>query len=223
MENHLATGLGELKTRLLAMASLAETSVINSVQALLLRNTELAEHVRVQDQNINFLEMEIDELALHLLSRAPLAGDLRFVTTACRISQNLERIGDESKKIAKRARDLAREPALHLELDLSRMARLALDMLKESLDCFVQRNATAARAIIPRDAEVDAINHRLHDEMVIYMMEHSDTIARCLDWIVAAKSLERIADHAKNIAEDVVYLCEAENIRHRARRIAAAA
>ena len=153
-------------------------------------------------------------MAIQLLTKAPLAINLRLVTVAMKISQNLERIGDEATKIAKRARDLSQEPPVKIQLDLPRMATLALAMVKDALDSFVQRDSTAARAIIPRDKEVDALNKQIHQQLAQHMMENPDTIARCLHWIVAAKSLERIADHAKNIAEEVVYLCDAQDIRH---------
>jgi phosphate transport system protein len=131
-----------------------------------------------------------------------------------KISQNLERIGDEATKIAKRARDLAQEPPIKINLELPRMAGIALEMLKASLDAFVNRDPAAARTIIPRDKEVDALNKQIHNVLVQHMVENPATIARCLHWMVASKSLERIADHATNIAEDVVYLWEAQDIRH---------
>jgi phosphate transport system protein len=131
-----------------------------------------------------------------------------------KISQNLERIGDEATKIAKRARDLSQEPPVKINLDLPRMSTLALAMVKDALDSFVHRDPVAARNLIPRDKEVDDLNRQVHQQLAQHMMDHPDTIARCLSWIVAAKSLERIADHAKNIAEEVVYLCEAQDIRH---------
>ena len=196
------------------MASRAETAVNESVQALMQRNHDLAVKVRADDDIIDQFEIEIDEMAIQLLTKAPLATNLRLVTVAMKISQNLERIGDEATKIAKRARDLSQEPPVKINLDLPRLARMALVMVKDALDSFVQRDAAAARAIIPRDKEVDALNQEMHNALAQHMMEHPDTIARCLHWIVAAKSLERIADHAKNIAEDVVFLCEAQDIRH---------
>ena len=130
------------------------------------------------------------------------------------MSQDLERIGDEASKIAKRARDLAQEPPVKIQLDLPRMAGLALEMLKAALDAFVHNDPATARAVIPRDKEVDALNKQVHAALVQHMVENPDAISRCLHWMVAAKSLERIADHATNIAEDVVYLCEAQDIRH---------
>ena len=218
MENHFETGLEELRQRLLLMASRAEASVNDSVQALMQRNHDLAIKVRTDDDVIDQFEIEIDEMAIQLLTRAPLASNLRLVTVAMKVSQNLERIGDEATKIAKRARDLSQEPPIKLALDLPRMAAMALAMVKEALDAFVQKDSASARAIIPRDKEVDALNKQIHAALAQHMMENPDTIARCLNWIVSAKSLERIADHAKNIAEEVVYLCEAQDIRHHQKR-----
>jgi phosphate transport system protein len=214
MENHFEAGIENLRQRLLVMASHAEKAVNESVQSLMQRDHDLALRVRTDDDVIDKFEVEIDELAIMLLTKAPLASNLRLVTVAMKISQNLERIGDEATKIAKRSRDLAQEPPVKINLDLPRMATLALAMVKDALDSFVQRDSAAARAIIPRDKEVDALNELIHQQLAQYMMENPDTIARCLHWIVAAKSLERIADHAKNIAEEVVYLCEAQDIRH---------
>ena len=214
MENHFEAGIENLRQQLLVMASHAEKSVNESVQALMQRNHDLALRVKADDDTIDKYEVEIDELAIQLLTKAPLASNLRLVTVAMRLSQNLERIGDEATKIAKRARDLAQEPPVKINLDLPRMAALALAMVKDALDAFVQRDSAAARTIIPRDKEVDTLNKHIHQQLIQHMMENPDTIARCLHWIVAAKSLERIADHAKNIAEEVVYLCEAQDIRH---------
>jgi len=214
METYFEAGLENLRQRLLLMASRAETSVNEAVQSLMQRNQDLAMKVREDDNIIDQFEIEIDEMAIQLLTKAPLASNLRLVTVAMKISQNLERIGDEATKIAKRARDLSQEPPVKLNLDLPKLAKMALSMVKDSLDSFVQKDSTAARAIIPRDKEVDALNKQIHDVLAQYMTENPDTIGRCLHWIVAAKSLERIADHAKNIAEEVVYLCEAQDIRH---------
>ena len=214
MENHFEIGIENLRQKLLVMASHTEKAVNDAVQALMERNHDLALRVKADDNMIDQCEIEIDELAIQLLTKAPLATNLRLVTVAMKISQDLERIGDEATKIAKRARDLAQEPPVKLRLDLTRMARLALEMLKTALDAFVNRDPAAARVVIPRDKEVDAMNKQIHTALVQYMVDNPDTISRCLHWMVAAKSLERIADHATNIAEDVVYLCEAQDIRH---------
>jgi phosphate transport system protein len=214
MENHFEMGLDTLKQKLLTMASHAETAVNQALQALAQRDIDLALRVKEDDRIIDHFEVEIDDLVIQLLTKAPLASNLRLVTVAMKISQNLERIGDEASKIAKRARDLAQEPPVKINLDLPRMAGLSLHMLKASLDAFVNRDSTAARAIIPRDKEVDALNKQIHAALVEHMIENPDTIGRCLHLIVVAKSIERIADHATNIAEDVVYLYEAQDIRH---------
>jgi len=214
MENHFEAGLDALKQKLLTMASHAETAVNRAVQALTQRDSELAKRVKEEDRVIDQCEVEIDDLAIQLLTKAPLATNLRLVTVAMKISQDLERIGDEASKIAKRARDLCQEPPVKVNLDLPRIAGLALDMLKAALDAFVNKDSAAARAVIPRDKEVDALNKQIHAALVQHMVENPDAIGRCLHWIVAAKSIERIADHATNVAEDVVYLCEAQDIRH---------
>ena len=214
MENHFENGLDALRQKLLLMASRSETAVNQAVQALTLRDYDLALRVKEEDSIIDRFEVEIDDLAIQLLTKAPLATNLRLVTVAMKISQDLERIGDEASKIAKRARDLAQEAPVKVQLDLPRMANIALEMLKAALDSFVNRDPAAARAIIPRDKEVDAFNKQAHAALTQHMMENPATISRCLHWMVAAKSLERIADHATNIAEDVVYLYEAQDIRH---------
>src|SRR5882724_6432210 len=214
MDNYFEAGLDTLKQKLLTMASRAETAVNEAVQALVQRDTALALRVKEDDRVIDQFEVEIDDLAIQLLTKAPLATNLRLVTVAMKISQDLERIGDEASKIAKRARDLSLEPPIKLNLDLPRIAGLALDMLKAALDAFVNRDSAAARAVIPRDKEVDAMNKQIHAALVQHMVENPDTIGRCLHWIVASKSIERIADHATNVAEDVVYLCDAQDIRH---------
>jgi phosphate transport system protein len=216
MENHFEMGLDALRQKILLMASRAETAVNESVQSLVQRDYDLAVRVRQDDNIIDQFEIEIDEMAIVLLTKAPLASNLRMITVAMKVSQNLERIGDEATKIAKRARDLAQEPPVKINLDLTRMASLSLGMVKDALDAFVHRDTTAARAIVPRDREVDALNKQIHQQLAEHMMAKPDTIARCLHWIVASKSLERIADHAKNIAEEVVYLYEAQDIRHTA-------
>jgi phosphate transport system protein len=222
MDNHFELGLGELRQKLLLMASRAETAVNDSVQALMQRNFDLAAKVREDDDIIDQFEIDIDDLAIQLLTRAPLASNLRLVTVAMKVSQNLERIGDEATKIARRARDLAQEPPVKISLDLPRLAGMALAMVKDAMDAFVQRDSAAARALVPRDKDVDVLNREIHAALARHMMEQPDTIARCLHWIVAAKSLERIADHAKSIAEEVVYLCEAQDIRHHLKKAGAA-
>jgi len=214
MEHHFDNDLNELKQKLLTMASHAEAAVNRAVDALVNRNLELALQVRGDDEILDRFEVEIDELAITLLAKAPLASDLRLVMIAMKLSQNLERVGDEATKIAKRARDLSKEPPLKLQLEIPRMSTLALSLLKDALDAFVNRDSAAARALIPRDKEINALHKQIQAQIIEHMKLSPEHIARCLNFIVAVKSLERIADHATNIAEEVVYLYEAEDIRH---------
>ena len=206
--------LGELKARLLTMASHAERAVNDAVHALVHRDYELAIQTNDNDQILDRLEVEIDEMAINLLTKALPAGEIRLVAVAMKISQNLERIGDEAAKVAKRTRDLCQEPPIKMQVDLPRMAHLTLDMLKRALDSFVNRDPAAARAIIPGDKEVDLLNKVITRDLVRHMTARKEAIPGCLNLMIVSKSLERIADHATNVAEEVVYLCEAQDIRH---------
>lgn len=211
---HLEQELAGLKNALLTMASHAESAVKLALEALVTRDYQLAQRVKADDSVIDRFEVEVDEMAILLLAKAPLASDLRLITVMMKISQNLERVGDEASKIAKRARDLSQEAPLKLVVPIPQMSDLALQMLKAALDAFVNQDPVTARALIPRDKEVDALNKDIHRQLANQMIQDPETISRCLNLMVVAKSLERIADHAKNVAEEVVYLCEAEDIRH---------
>jgi phosphate transport system protein len=196
------------------MASHAESAVKQAVDSVVTRDYDLATQVRNGDTVIDRFEVEVDETAIRLLAMAPLARDLRLIAVTMKISQNLERVGDEATKIAKRARDLDQEPPLKLVVPIPQLAKLALEMLHASLDAFVNQDTSAARALIPKDKQVDEMNRNVHRQLANQMIQDPETIARCLNLMVVAKSLERIADHAKNVAEEVVFLCEAEDIRH---------
>ena len=211
---HFEQESAALKNTLLTMASYAESAVNRAVEALTTRNHELALRVNEDDEIIDHFEVEIDETAIRLLAKAPPAGELRLITVAMKVSQNLERVGDEAAKIAKRARDLNQEAPLKLVLGVPRLAQMALQMVKSALDAFVNQDPAAARALIPQDKAIDALNKQIHRQLADQMIESPETITRCLGWMVVAKSLERIADHGKNIAEEVVYLYEARDIRH---------
>jgi phosphate transport system protein len=219
---HFEQELSSLRNLLLTMASYAEAAVRQAVDAVINRDYDLAMRVRAGDVAIDRFEVEVDEMAIRLLSKAPLAGDLRLIAVTMKISQNLERVGDEATKIAKRARDLSQEATLKLIVPIPKIADLALQMLHTSLDAFVNQDAAAARALIPQDKVVDALNKEVHRLLANQMIENPETIGRCLNFMVVAKSLERIADHAKNVAEEVVYLCEAEDIRHSGKKTASA-
>lgn len=206
--------IGSLTDKLLTMASLAIGSSRKALRALEERDDDLAREVEADDSAIDELEKELDELCITLLSRAPLAGDLRRITVAMKINADLERVGDEATAIARRAVELNKEPQLKPYVDIPRMAGMAHDMLKGALDAFVDRDAEKAREIIPRDKEVDAINKQLQRELASYMIENPTNITRCLYLIEISKRVERVADHAKNIAELAVYLLDGEDIRH---------
>jgi phosphate transport system protein len=206
----------KFKETLLMMGSYAESAVGQAIESVTDRNDHLAQQVQDNDDIMDQYEIDIDEMAINLLSKAPLASELRLITVAMKISQNLERIGDEATTIARRAMELNTEPQLKSYIDIPRMAATAMAMLKESLDAFVNKDAEKARAIIPRDKEVDALNRQLYRELSSYMVENPSTITRCLNLMTVSKCLERVADHATNIAQEVVYLAEARDIRHEA-------
>lgn len=214
MQRHLDQEISNLKQTLLEMASNAESQVINAIKSLVERSDTLAQQVKQRDSIVDQFEIEVDEIAIHLLATAPLASDLRFIIVATKISQNLERVADEATTIARRTLELNQEPPLKPYVDIPRMAELGLTMLRGALDAFVNRNSEKARDIVPRDKEVDAIHKQMQRELISFMVENPKSISRCLNLMVVSKSLERIADHATNIAEEVVYLCEAEDIRH---------
>jgi phosphate transport system protein len=214
--HHFDQELTALKEKLITMGSLAEVAVRRSMKALLERDDSYARNAKEEDSVLDELEIEIDDMAISLLAKAPLASDLRLVTVAMKISRDLERVGDEATTIARRALELNAVPQLKPYVDIPKMADLALDMLKQALDAFVSRDTARARAVIPRDKEVDNLNKQLHRELAGYMIEQPPTITRALNLMVISKSIERIADHATNIAEEVVYVYEGRDIRHTA-------
>ena len=215
---HYDEELARLKDSLLSMASHAETAVTRAMRALVERDDAIARKVEEDDNALDRFEIEIDDTAIHLLTKAPLATDLRLITVGMKISQNLERVGDEAVTIARRAIELNTEPQLKPYIDLPRMATMSLEMLREAITAFVNREPDRARQVIPRDSDVDDLNRQLHRELSSYMVERPTTITRCLRLMVISKAIERIADHATNIAEVVVYLYEAKDIRHPGRK-----
>ncbi len=206
--------INDLRQRVLTMASHAAASLRQSVKALTERDDEHAAQVEDGDNILDSFEKEIDELAYLLLLKAPLARDLRLIMVATRIGHDLERVGDEATAIARRARQLNREPQLRPSIDLPRMADLVLDMLATAIDAFVSGNAEKARSVIPCDVEVDQLNRQFHRELTCQIASDPTHLTRGLNLMSIAKRLERIGDHAKNIAEEVVYLSEARDIRH---------
>lgn len=209
-----ASELSVLKEKLLVMAGYAETAVNRAVKALIRRDDDMARRTREEDDLIDALELEIDRIALRLLEKRPAGIDLRFIAMAMKISSNLERVGDEATTISRRVLELSQEPQLQQAAEVPKMATLALPMLKEALDAFVQGDPAKARLVIPRDEAVDALNARLQAELAAVMAQRPSAIGRCLNLMVICKSLERIGDHATNVAEEVVYLYEGQDIRH---------
>lgn len=215
MERHFDEELRELNERLLRMAAMAEESVARSVKALVERDKRLAQNVIDSDDEINMLEIEIDELCLRLLAlRQPIAKDLRTIASALKINSDLERIGDLSVNIAQRTLSLLEEPLLKPLIDIPRMAELAQKMVKDSLDAFVSQDAELAQAVCRRDDEVDQINDQIFRELLTYMFQDPKNINRSVDLILIGRHLERIADHATNISEDVVYMVKGTTIKH---------
>jgi phosphate transport system protein len=216
---HYAEEMNQLKESLLAMASHAESALTRAMRALVERDDQLARAVMDDDSIIDQFEVDIDDVAIHLLAKAPVATDLRLTTVAMKISQNLERVGDSAVTIARRAVELNTEPQLKPYIDLPRMATMSLEMLRDSISAFINREPEKARSVVPRDLEVDNINRQLHRELSSFMVERPATITRCLNLMVISKCLERIADHATNVAEEVVYLYEAIDIRHSGQKL----
>lgn len=215
MERHFDEELKVLKGKLLEMATLAEESIAKAVKALVERDKELALLVIRSDEAINLLEIDIDEFCLRLLAlRQPIAADLRFITSAMKINSDLERIGDLSVNIGERALDLLEQPLLKPLIDIPRMAQLAQKMVKDSLDAFVNRDAELAHEVCRRDDEVDKMNDQIFRELLTYMIQDPHAITRSVDLILVGRHLERIADHATNIGEDVVYIVKGQTIKH---------
>lgn len=215
MERHFDEELNKLKEKLLRMASLVEEAISHAVKALVDRNSDLAAEVIKRDDEVNMLEIEIDEQCLKLLAlMQPIAIDLRFITSAMKIGNDLERMGDQAVNIAERTLELLRQPQLKPLIDIPRMATLAQKMVKDSLDAFVNKDTNLARDVCARDDQVDNINDQVFRELLTYMMGDTSTITRAVDLILIGRHLERIADHATNIGEDVVYLVEGKTIKH---------
>jgi len=206
--------VADLKEKLLTMASYAESGVRKAIEALSKRDYDLALLVQADDAVIDRFELEVDEMAVRLLAQAPGAGNLRLITVAMKVSRDLERVGDETTTIARRVQELCQELPLKVVVDIPRMANLAVRMLKGALDAFVNQDPATARALIPQDKEIDSLNKQIHRQLAEQMIKDPESVTRCLHLMVVSRSLERIADHAKNVAEEVVYLCEAHDIRH---------
>jgi len=216
MERHFERELETLRERLLIMGGLAETMIHKSVKALVDREDPLIQAVLALEEEMDLLCIEIDDRCFTLLAlRQPMASDLRFLVAGIKINSDLERIGDQAVSITLRARSLITQPEVKPLIDIPRMARLAQEMVRKSLDAFVRRDTDLARSVIEADDEVDTLRDQVFRELLTYMMGDPSTIPRALNLILVSRHLERIADHATNIAEDVIYMVRGEDVRER--------
>ena len=207
--------LADLKEKVLKLGSLVEKAIRDSIKALVERDSKLAMKVIDKDPEVNALEVEIDEECIRLIAlRQPRAGDLRLITTAMKITTDLERIGDLAVDVSERALELNEEPQLKPYIDIPRMAEIAQGMVRDSLDAFVKRDSSLARDVLTRDDMVDNLNWQVFNELLFFMIQDPKTTSRAVKITYISKYLERIADHATNIAEMVVYLVEGKIIRH---------
>ena len=207
--------LRSLKEKVLKIGSLVEAAIHDSVKSLVERNSDLARKVIERDHKINALDVEIDEECIRLIAlRQPKARDLRFITTAMKITTDLERIGDLAENIAERAIELNDEPQLKPYIDIPRMAEITEEMVRDSLDAFVRGCSKIPYEVIKRDDEVDNLNAQVFNELLFFMIQDPNTASRAIKISYVSKYLERIADHATNIAEMVIYMCEGKIVRH---------
>ncbi|MEN9840845.1 MAG: hypothetical protein RL376_645 [Verrucomicrobiota bacterium] len=215
MKRFFDTELETFRSDLLRMGEVSIRQVRGALKALVEGDVGLADQVIAADDELDELEKRIDTEAIRYMNlRAPIATELRLVIVGMKASHDLERVGDEATSIAKRAIRLAGEPPLKPYVDIPRMATIAIEMLRDALECFVHADKEKAIAVVKRDKEVDAINKQLYRELSSYMVETPATTTRALELMFISKSLERIADHATNIAEEMVFLNDAQDIRH---------
>lgn len=215
MKRFFDSELETFRSDLLRMGEVAVRQVRDALQALVTGDVKLAERVIAADDELDDLEKRIDTEAIRYMNlRGPIATELRLVIVGMKASHDLERVGDEATNIAKRAIKLAAEPPLKPYVDIPRMATMAIEMLRDALECFLHADNAKAVAVVKRDKDVDAINKQLYRELSSYMIEQPGTISRALELMFISKGLERIADHATNIAEEMVFLSDAQDIRH---------
>ncbi len=217
MERHFERDLAELKERLLWMGGLAERAVHQAVHAVLEADEKLAQRVLSEENTINEMQLEIDDRAVQLLALHQLmAADLRFVLAVSRINVDLERIGDQAVNIAQSAQRILRHPRVKPYVDLPRMTELAEAMVRDSLNALVRRDSELAKTVLSRDDQVDQLRDQIFRELLSYMMGDSSVVFPAFELILVAKNLERIGDHATNIAEDVIFIVAGQDVRHHA-------
>ena len=212
---HFEERLNELRLKLLEMGGLVESAVHASVQALIEANEDLAREVLANEPRINELEIQVDDLATGLLAlEQPVASDLRFIRAAIKINNNLERMGDKAANIADRSISLAAEPAVTSLVDIARLGKLVEPMVHQALDAFVRRDSALARSVLTSDDAVDEMRNRISSEVIRHLEMEPRSARPWVDLLFINRSLERIADHATNIAEDVVFMVEGVDVRH---------
>ncbi len=216
---HFHEELADLKARLLEMSTLAEQLLQVSVEALLERDEAKAESVILGDRELDALEVEVDDACIHLLAlQQPMAGDLRLITMAMKICNDLERVGDHAVNIAQTVKHLTAAPPFVRLPEIEEMARLASEMLSDALDHFVRGDAQGARDVWRRDDRVDALHDSVFRILLTHMMENPRSIGAAMNYFLVSRNLERIADLATNIAEDVVFMVEGRMIKHMSRK-----
>jgi phosphate transport system protein len=212
---HFEQELEALKAKLLEMSALVENSVYRSVQAVVERNAELAQQVIITEARINKLEIEVDENAIRLLAlQQPVAADLRLITVAIKINNDLERMGDLAVSIAERAIQLVREPFIQPSVDIPYIAGLVQSMVRKALDAFVSRDAELAKSVLVSDDAVDQLRTANYHELISFMEKEPQHIPQAFQLLSVVRNLERIADHATNVAEDVLFLVKGIDVRH---------
>jgi len=216
-ETHFQKELKNLKENLLKMATLVEEAIRDAVESLVKRDSNLAHKTMEKEDRVNHLEMSIDEICLRLLAlRQPMAVDLRFITSAMKIVTDLERMGDQAVNICERVISLNQEPQLKPYIDIPRIAEIVQSMVKDVLDAFVNKDVKLARSVCERDDLVDQLNDQVFRELLNFMISDPKTITRAVHLMIVSRCLERTADHATNIAEDVIFMVNALVIKHRA-------
>ena len=215
MPTKLDEALSDLKEQIVEMGNVAQEMIQTAMRGLVERDTKLIDRVNELENQIDRFQIEVDEAAVRLMAMfGPVALDLRFVLMVARINTELERVGDQAVNMCEHAQLLLREPELKKLVDLPRMAQISSEMVKESLQAFREGSTSKATEVIKADGEVDALNDQIFRELLTYMLNDANTITRSLALILTARSLERIADHATNIAEEVIYMVKGEDVRH---------
>ncbi|HEU4950054.1 MAG TPA: phosphate signaling complex protein PhoU [Candidatus Deferrimicrobiaceae bacterium] len=215
MKKHYREQLGELRETVLRMGGLVEQMTHRAIQALVERKIEMLAEVKAMEAQVNQLHIDIDEICLEMIAlRQPTAADLRFIAAAMKINTDMERIGDQAINVTERAEHLLTVPPVKPLIDIPRMAETAKEMLRDALDAFVNGNDELAYHTIMKDDLVDQLKDQVFRELLTYMMAAPTTIPRALDLILVSRHLERIADHATNICEDVIFMVKGKDVRH---------